>query len=94
MKEASRRFLPIGHLYERTTKTGNPYLTGMIAGQQVFLFPQEDGSWKVFIREDEPFRGRDFRRQATPLKGLSAGSRVRPVATVQGRSGPAEGGGD
>ena len=54
MKEASRRFLPIGHLYERTTKTGNPYLTGMIAGQQVFLFPQEDGSWKVFIREDEP----------------------------------------
>ena len=49
-----RRFLEVGHMHERTTKTGNPYLTGMIAGQQVFLFPQEDGSWKVFIREDEP----------------------------------------
>jgi hypothetical protein len=49
-----RRFLEVGHVHERTTKTGNPYLTGMIAGQQVFLFPQEDGSWKVFIREDEP----------------------------------------
>jgi hypothetical protein len=48
------RFLEVGHVHERTTKTGNPYLTGMIAGQQVFLFPQEDGSWKVFIREDEP----------------------------------------
>jgi hypothetical protein len=50
MKEALRRFLPIGHLYERTTKTGNPYLTGKIAEQQVFLFLQDDGSWKVFLQ--------------------------------------------
>ena len=53
MKEASRRFLPIGHLYERTTKTGNPYLTGKIAEQQVFLFLQDDGSWKVFLQVEE-----------------------------------------
>ena len=50
MKETSRRFLPIGHLYERTTKTGNPYLTGKLAEQQVFLFLQDDGSWKVFLQ--------------------------------------------
>ena len=53
MKEAARRFLPIGHLYERTTKTGNPYLTGKIADQQVFLFLQDDGSWKVFLQVEE-----------------------------------------
>ena len=53
MKEASRRFLPIGHLYERTTKTGNPYLTGKIDDQQVFLFLQDDGSWKVFFQIEE-----------------------------------------
>jgi hypothetical protein len=53
MKEASRRFLPIGHLYERTTKTGNPYLTEKIADQQVFLFLQDDGSWKVFLQVEE-----------------------------------------
>jgi len=53
MKETSRRFLPIGHLYERTTKTGNPYLTGKIAEQQVFLFLQDDGSWKVFLQVEE-----------------------------------------
>ena len=48
----SRHFLEVGHLWERTTKTGNPYLTDMIGDQQVFLFLQEDGSWKVFIRAD------------------------------------------
>ena len=49
-----RRFLAVGHLYERTTKTGDPYLTGIIAGQQVFLFPQADGSWTVFTPVEEP----------------------------------------
>ena len=28
----------VGHVREPMTKTGNPYFTGMIGGQQVFLF--------------------------------------------------------
>ena len=51
---ASRRFIAVGHMQERTTTTGIPYLTGRIAGQQLFIFPQADGSWTVFLQEDEP----------------------------------------
>jgi hypothetical protein len=87
MKEASRRFLPIGHLYERTTKTGNPYLTGKLAEQQVFLFLQDDGSWKVFLQVEEtrapaaaaPVRSDDGTAYDKTLAGVDVPDYDEPV---------------
>ena len=87
MKEASRRFLPIGRLYERTTKTGNPYLTGNIADQQVFLFLRDDGSWKVFLQveaertpvTEAPVRSNDGTAYDKTLAGVDVPDYDEPV---------------
>ena len=87
MKETSRHFLPIGHLYERTTKTGNPYLTGNIADQQVFLFLRDDGSWKVFLQveaertpvTEAPVRSNDGTAYDKTLAGVDVPDYDEPV---------------
>ena len=86
MKETSRHFLPIGHLYERTTKTGNPYLTGKLAEQQVFLFLQDDGSWKVFLQVEAecapaaaPVRSDDETAYDKTLAGVDVPDYDEPV---------------
>jgi hypothetical protein len=44
----------IGRLTERETKHGTVYLGGEILGLPVYIFPREDGSWRIFTPEDPP----------------------------------------
>ncbi len=47
-------FTEIGRLTERETKHGTPYLAGEILGLPVYLFPRDDGSWRIFTPGDTP----------------------------------------
>jgi hypothetical protein len=47
-------FQEIGILREKTAKNGKNYWSGAIDGVPVVIFPQDDGSLKVFTRADAP----------------------------------------
>jgi hypothetical protein len=47
-------FSEVGRLTERETKHGTPYLCGEMLGRPVYVFPRDDGSWRVFTPTDLP----------------------------------------
>jgi hypothetical protein len=47
-------FMEIGRLTERETKHGTVYLGGEILGLSVYIFPREDGSWRIFTPGGTP----------------------------------------
>src|SRR5262249_50231831 len=66
------QFVEVGRLTERETKHGTPYLCGAILGQPVYVFPRDDGSWRVFTPTDLP-------EAVPPPQALQADAEAEPL---------------